>query len=267
MQTLFEDDLTHHGMADILQHIGEHARREHRAYYARIQGDTRKAVVDIGFLARNPDTESSREALSHFQEATAKLLGSVFEVPESVESEAAEEYLSPDRTRLESTLKKALSTYRASAGKYLEQEMADGNRDGASEANARALEAETSRQLEITIEREERASRDTLMDMMRRAERLVRGVESNQAEIDPHIEKAAPAFPMPQLASIDRVVLRLAVYELLFEPDVPFKVAINEAVEIAKRYGGPKSGSFVNGVLRTISETLPASRKTNQPAP
>lgn len=93
------------------------------------------------------------------------------------------------------------------------------------------------------------------------AARLARGAEAKLDEIDPHIEKAAPAFPMPQLASIDRVVLRLAVYELLFEPEVPFKAAINEAVEIAKRYGGPNSGRFVNGVLRTISESLPASRK------
>lgn len=89
------------------------------------------------------------------------------------------------------------------------------------------------------------------------AERLARGVRSRQSAIDPHIERAAPTFPMSQLASIDRSVLRVAVYELLFEPKVPFKAAINEAVEIAKRFGGPNSGRFVNGVLRTISERLP----------
>lgn len=94
------------------------------------------------------------------------------------------------------------------------------------------------------------------------AARLARGVRSRQAEIDPHIEKAAPAYPMPQLASIDRAVLRVAVYELLYEPKVPFKAAINEAVEIAKRFGGPNSGRFVNGVLRTVSERIAAARES-----
>lgn len=87
--------------------------------------------------------------------------------------------------------------------------------------------------------------------------RLARGVDSRCAEIDPYIAEAAPAFPIPQLAAIDRSVLRLAVYELLFERDVPFRVVINEAVEIAKRFGGPSSGRFVNGVLGTIVDRIP----------
>ncbi len=97
------------------------------------------------------------------------------------------------------------------------------------------------------------------------AVRLAQGVQASLTEIDPHIVKAAPAFPIPQLASIDRAVLRIALYELLYEPQVPFKAAINEAVEIAKRYGGPSSGGFVNGVLRTIAEGLPDSRKAPKP--
>lgn len=91
------------------------------------------------------------------------------------------------------------------------------------------------------------------------AVRLVRGVHDRLAEIDPYITDAAPAFPMPQLASIDRSVLRLAVYELLFERDVPYRAVINEAVEIAKRFGGPSSGRFVNGVLGTIVDRIPES--------
>ena len=94
-----------------------------------------------------------------------------------------------------------------------------------------------------------------------RVVRLVRGVDERQAELDPHIARAAPQFPIPQLAAVDRNVLRLAVYELHYEPDVPYKVAINEAVEIAKRFGGPNSGRFVNGVLGTIADRLPAERK------
>jgi len=89
--------------------------------------------------------------------------------------------------------------------------------------------------------------------------RLARGVHERLAEIDPYITDAAPAFPIPQLASIDRSVLRLAVYELLFERDVPYRAVINEAVEIAKRFGGPSSGRFVNGVLGTIVDRIPDS--------
>ncbi len=93
--------------------------------------------------------------------------------------------------------------------------------------------------------------------------RLARGVNSKYAEIDPYIAEAAPAFPIPQLAAIDRSVLRLAVYELLFERDVPFRVVINEAVEIAKRFGGPSSGRFTNGVLGTIVERIPPAGGTS----
>ena len=87
-------------------------------------------------------------------------------------------------------------------------------------------------------------------------ERLVRGVLDGRAEIDPYIAAAAPAFPPDQLPTIDRNVLRLAIFELLHEPGVPPKAAINEAVELGKRFGGPNSGRFVNGVLGTIVERV-----------
>lgn len=87
--------------------------------------------------------------------------------------------------------------------------------------------------------------------------RLTTGVVAHLAEIDTAIGKAAPAFPVDQLASIDRNVLRIAIYELLYEHNVPQKAAINEAIEIAKHYGGPSSGKFINGVLGTIMRGLP----------
>ena len=87
-------------------------------------------------------------------------------------------------------------------------------------------------------------------------ERLVGGVLGLRDVIDPHIAAAAPAFPVTQLPAIDRNVLRLAIFELLHEPEVPPKAAINEAVELAKRFGGPNSGRFVNGVLGTIVERV-----------
>lgn len=101
------------------------------------------------------------------------------------------------------------------------------------------------------------------------AERLVRGVLAHQQEIDRLIEQAAPAFPVSQLAAIDRNVLRVAIYELLHEPKVPIKAAINEAVELAKRFGGDNSGRFVNGVLGTIADRIgerPAATVPGEPA-
>lgn len=103
---------------------------------------------------------------------------------------------------------------------------------------------------------------DVPRDVAQHAEKLVRGTISQLQEIDPVIEKAAPAFPLPQIAAVDRNVLRLAIYELYHQPHVPVGVAINEAVEIAKRFGGENSSRFVNGVLGTISRQLPAERQT-----
>ncbi len=81
---------------------------------------------------------------------------------------------------------------------------------------------------------------------------LVEGVEGNQAHIDGVIAPAAPEWPVEQIAKIDKIILRIGVYELLIKKEVPPKVAINEAVELAKAFGGENSSKFVNGVLGTI---------------
>ncbi len=78
---------------------------------------------------------------------------------------------------------------------------------------------------------------------------LVQGVMANRSEIDNLITKFAPEWPVDQLAIVDRNILRLALYELLDVSDVPIKVAINEAVELAKTYGSDSAPRFVNGVL------------------
>lgn len=88
---------------------------------------------------------------------------------------------------------------------------------------------------------------------------LVTGVRSHQDELDPLLAAAAPARSLAEQAAIERNVLRLASYELLHEPTVPPKVAINEAVELAKRFGGEHSGRFINGVLRTVADGHPRS--------
>jgi N utilization substance protein B len=83
--------------------------------------------------------------------------------------------------------------------------------------------------------------------------RLVAGVIQNRREIDASIEKFAPAWPIQQTPVIDRNILRLAIFELLIDNEVPVKVAINEAVELAKKFGGDNSARFVNGVLSSVS--------------
>lgn len=82
---------------------------------------------------------------------------------------------------------------------------------------------------------------------------LVSGVIHNKATIDQNIRRFAPAWPIEQVLVIDRNILRLAIFELLFDNKVPVKVAINEAVELAKRFGSDSSPKFVNGVLGSIS--------------
>ena len=90
---------------------------------------------------------------------------------------------------------------------------------------------------------------------------IVKGVIDHSKELDAIIEKAAPEWPLNRIPIIDRNVLRIGLYELIYakKDEVPAKVAINEAVEIAKNYGGPNSGRFINGVLGTVYRELEAS--------
>ena len=81
---------------------------------------------------------------------------------------------------------------------------------------------------------------------------LVSGVEKNIDKIDEIISKTATDWPLDQISPVDRSILRLGVYELMFSNEVPPKVAINEAVELGKTFGGSSSGKFVNGVLGTL---------------
>jgi N utilization substance protein B len=86
--------------------------------------------------------------------------------------------------------------------------------------------------------------------------RIVKGVAEHAGEIDKHIIKYATEWPLDQITMVDRNVLRIGIFELLFVNDIPPKVAINEAIEIAKAYGGESSGKFVNGVLGAIYKEL-----------
>lgn len=83
-------------------------------------------------------------------------------------------------------------------------------------------------------------------------EELVKGVKAKQDELDAVLQPIAPEWPIDQIARMDRIILRIGAYELLFGKNVPPKVVINEAVELAKGFGGENSSKFINGVLGTV---------------
>ena len=83
-------------------------------------------------------------------------------------------------------------------------------------------------------------------------ERVIRGIIADHIELDKVIAKSAPDWPVEQIASIDKTVLRIAIFELKDEQDTPPRVIINEAVELSKAFGGDNSSKFINGVLGTL---------------
>jgi len=99
----------------------------------------------------------------------------------------------------------------------------------------------------------ENSLQDASMDF---ADSLARGVTNTRCELDQHIQRHAPAWPVDQLALVDRNILRIALYELLHSPEVPHKTAINEAVELAKVFGSDSSARFINGVLGSVMNGL-----------
>ncbi len=90
---------------------------------------------------------------------------------------------------------------------------------------------------------------------------LVEGVLRRQDQLDSVIQPIAPDWPLSQIARIDRAILRIGVYELMFNKSVPSKVVINEAVELAKSFGADNSSKFVNGVLGTAYKQLESNSK------
>ena len=95
--------------------------------------------------------------------------------------------------------------------------------------------------------------------------RIAKGVIEHIKEIDEIIKRVAPEWPINQIAIVDRNVLRIGLYELLYADrnEVPPKVAINEAIEIAKNYGGQNSPKFINGVLGTVYRELEAKKEVS----
>ena len=92
---------------------------------------------------------------------------------------------------------------------------------------------------------------DSMVDDKSFVEKLVNGVAKHEKVLDAALQPIAPEWPIDQIARMDRIVLRIGLYELTYDKSVPPKVVINEAVELAKAFGGENSSKFVNGVLGT----------------
>ncbi|NLJ28840.1 MAG: transcription antitermination factor NusB [Deltaproteobacteria bacterium] len=106
---------------------------------------------------------------------------------------------------------------------------------------------------------------DIPMDVRPFAEDLVQGVELHQAEIDELITSSSQHWRLYRMPVVDRNILRIALYEMLYRPDIPLKVSINEAVELGKTFGSQDSGAFINGILDHLLPIL--QEKNRNPAP
>ncbi len=94
---------------------------------------------------------------------------------------------------------------------------------------------------------------------------LLTGVRARERDITVEIEMSAPDYPISGIAPIDRSILQIGVFEALYADDVPLRAAINEAVEIAREYGGDASARFINGVLGSISERAAPQNDRSRP--
>ena len=97
-------------------------------------------------------------------------------------------------------------------------------------------------------------------------EKLVKGVNKEADKLDAQLQPIAPEWPIDQISRMDRIILRMGLYELTYFKDTPTKVVINEAVELAKSFGGDNSSKFVNGVLGTIYKNSAEDKEKEKPA-
>jgi transcription antitermination protein NusB len=98
-----------------------------------------------------------------------------------------------------------------------------------------------------------RAGETLTQEALSFSEELVQGALEHKSELDALIRKFAPAFPVEQMSIIDRNILRLAIFEILFTKETPRKVAINEAIELAKSFGSDSSPRLINGILGSVT--------------
>lgn len=93
-------------------------------------------------------------------------------------------------------------------------------------------------------------------DLPEFSERILEGIVAHREQIDRLIIDSTDNWALDRMSIVDRNILRMAIYEMLFEPDIPTSVSVNEAVELAKVYGSQDSGKFVNGVLGRVAHDL-----------
>ena len=96
------------------------------------------------------------------------------------------------------------------------------------------------------------------------AQPLIEGMVAHLPEIDERIRRYSENFDFHRISAVDRNIMRLAIYEMLFRDDIPPVVSINEAIELAKTFGGTESGRFVNGILDRVKDDL--DRPLREPA-
>jgi N utilization substance protein B len=94
----------------------------------------------------------------------------------------------------------------------------------------------------------------------------IKSILEHSEEIDNYIRRYATEWPLEQITIVDRNVLRIGIYELLYSANIPPRVAINEAIEIAKAFGGESSGKFINGVLGAIYKDMPEAEREKREA-
>ena len=95
---------------------------------------------------------------------------------------------------------------------------------------------------------------------------LARGAYEHRGEVDSLIKRFSEHWRLERMPTVDRNILRLAIYELLYQPDIPAKVSINEAVDLGKKYGSEDSGSFINGILDRIRLHLEETGRRKTPS-
>jgi len=149
-----------------------------------------------------------------------------------------------------------MSSFRASPSRPNSRRVAVGKRH-----QARELALKVLFQLEGTGDDPEEVLRyhatenGATEDITNFARELVRGVLDNQDKLDSILTEASEHWKIAQMAKVDRVILRIAVYEIAIDRKVPTKAAINESIELAKTFSGDESGRFVNGILGRVAAT------------
>ena len=112
------------------------------------------------------------------------------------------------------------------------------------------------RALEALYAADRRQIDDPASDLNGKARRFVEGVVDHRHQLDELLDDASEHWPVYRMPAVDRVILRMGLYELAFEPDTPKAVVISQAVELAKKYSTRKSGAFVNGVLAALAKSV-----------